>query len=203
MISEEKKEFLIQSIVAYFDKIEPLDEYEKELVYAMFTPKHFRRKQYVLQQGDICKQFSYVVSGCLRMYKVDEKGSLHTLQFATENWWMIDLPSFQNQTSSELNIDVIEDCMLLQISYENLEKLYQQAPKFNLIFRILIEKSFVTLQNRLLQNISSSAEVRYLSFINSYPHLVNRLPQVQIASFLGISPEFISRIRNRSAKKKP
>ncbi|HRG67153.1 MAG TPA: Crp/Fnr family transcriptional regulator, partial [Saprospiraceae bacterium] len=95
----------------------------------------------------------------------------------------------------------LEDTMVLQISYENLLNLYVQAPKFDRIFRVLIENSYVSLQKRLLQNISSSAEESYLSFVALYPHLINRLPQTQIASFLGITPEFLSRLRNRQTKK--
>lgn len=202
MISHEQQEEMIASLISYFNKIEPLDKKEEELVLDLFKPRFYRKKQYVLQQGDVCNQFNFVVSGCLRMYRSDENADLHILQFATENWWMIDLGSFQNQSVSELNIEAIEDSMLLQINYANLEKLYRTAPKFNLIFRLLIENSFVSLQKRLLQNISSSAESRYLGFINTYPHLVNRLPQVQIAAFLGISAEFLSRIRNKLSKSK-
>ncbi len=202
MISHEQQEEMIASLISYFNKIEPLDKKEEELVFNLFKPRFYRKKQYVLQQGDVCNQFNFVVSGCLRMYRSDENADLHILQFATENWWMIDLGSFQNQSVSELNIEAIEDSMLLQINYANLEKLYRTAPKFNLIFRLLIENSFVSLQKRLLQNISSSAESRYLGFIIAYPHLVNRLPQVQIAAFLGISAEFLSRIRNKLSKSK-
>ena len=134
------------------------------------------------------------------MYKVDEKGTTHILQFAPENYWLMDISSFHGMKPSLLNIDALEDTMVLQITREDLLSLYTKAPKFDRIFRVLIENSFVRLQERLLQNISSTAEERYQSFQEIYPHLVNRLPQVQIASFLGITPEFLSRLRNRRAK---
>lgn len=136
------------------------------------------------------------------MYKIDDKGNMHVLQFSAENWWMADIGSFHSRIPSELNIDALEDTMVLQIGYEQLIGLYTQAPKFDRIFRVLLENSMVALQKRLLQNISSTAEERYAAFLKDYSHLSNRLPQTQIAAFLGISPEFLSRLRNKHARKK-
>lgn len=189
----------LAALLDYFQKMIPLSIAENQLVADLFKPRLYRKRQYVLQEGDVCNQFNFVVRGCLRMYKVDEKGNFHILQFAAENGWMIDLGSFHEKSPSELNIDALEDSMVLQISYDNLIALYTEVPKFDRIFRVLIENSFVSLQTRLLQNISSTAENRYLSFMETYPHLANRLPQTQIAAFLGITPEFLSRLRNRQA----
>lgn len=191
----------IEPLVDYFQKLIPLNTEEKQLVCDLFKPRLYRKRQYVLQEGDICNQFNFVVRGCLRMYKVDDKGNTHILQFAAENWWLSNIGSFHERKPSELNIDALEDTMVLQINYDNLLLLYTKAPIFDRIFRVLIENSFVSLQKRLLHNISSSAEERYLSFIESYSHLTNRLPQTQIASFLGITPEFLSRLRKRQTKK--
>lgn len=158
----------------------------------------------MLQEGDVCTQFNFVVRGCLRTYKIDEKGNTHVLQFAPENNWINDLGSFHGVRPSALNIDALEDTVVLQISRDDLVSLYKEAPKFDRIFRVLIEKGFVRLQERLLQNISSTAEERYQSFLELYPHLTNRLSQVQIAAFLGVTPEFLSRLRNiRSKTSKP
>ncbi|MFC0773146.1 Crp/Fnr family transcriptional regulator [Terrimonas alba] len=190
----------IEPLLSYFDGLIPLNKDEKELVVAKFHHRLFRKRQYVLQEGNLCTHFYFVVRGCLRMYKIDEKGFTHILQFATENWWINDLGSFHSISPSGLNIDALEDTVVLQISRADLISLYIQAPKFDRIFRVLIENSFVRLQERLLQNISSTAEERYQSFVDIYPHLVNRLSQVQIASFLGITPEFLSRLRNRRSK---
>lgn len=199
------KERLLQAsidpLLVYFNNIIPLNERERQLVSDSFQPRLYRRKQYVLQEGDICRFFSFVVRGCLRSYAIDEKGNTHILQFATENWWITDMGSFYEKKESKLNIDALEDTMVLQISFDNLTGLYNHAPKFNRIFRVLIENSHVALQKRLMQTISSSAEERYLSFLETYPHLSNRLPQTQIAAYLGITPEFLSRIRNNQAKK--
>ncbi|MFT3822576.1 MAG: Crp/Fnr family transcriptional regulator [Chitinophagaceae bacterium] len=186
-----------EPLLLYFSKLLPLTEEEKEQVRSKFSSRLFRKRQYVLQEGDLCTQFYFVVRGCLRMYKIDEKGNTHIIQFAVENYWINDLGSFHGQKPSALNIDALEDTVVLQISREDLIALYLNAPKFDRIFRVLIENSFIRLQERLLQNISSTAEERYQYFLDTYPHLVNRLSQVQIASFLGITPEFLSRLRNR------
>ena len=190
----------IESLLVFFDQILPLEEEEKELIKAKFSPRLFRKKQYVLQEGNLCTHFYFIVRGCLRMYKIDNQGNTHILQFAVENSWINDLGSFHSLNPSTLNIDAIEDTVVLQISREDLITVYLQAPKFNRIFRVLLENGFVRLQERLLQNISSTAEERYQSFLDLYPHLVNRLSQVQIASFLGITPEFLSRMRNKRSK---
>jgi CRP/FNR family transcriptional regulator, anaerobic regulatory protein len=191
----------IEPLLGYFQKVIPLNKEEQNLISDLFKPRLYRKRQYVLQEGDICNQFNFIVRGCLRMYKVDDKGNTHIIQFAAENWWLSNIGSFHENKPSELNIDALEDTMVLQISYENLLSLYKQAPKFDRIFRILIENSLVSLQKRLLQNISSTAEERYFTFLENYSHLTNRLPQTQIASFLGITPEFLSRLRNKQAKK--
>lgn len=189
-----------EPLLEYFDRLIPLNQMEKKLVLSSFHPRLFRKRQYVLQEGNTSTHFYFIVSGCLRMYKVDEKGTTHIIQFAPENYWLMDIGSFHGIRPSVLNIDALEDTVVLQITRDDLISLYLKAPKFDRIFRVLIENSFVRLQERLLQNISSTAEERYQSFQDSYPHLVNRLPQVQIASFLGITPEFLSRLRNRRTK---
>jgi CRP-like cAMP-binding protein len=190
----------IEPLLRYFDQLITLNKEEKKLVNQKFRPRLYRKKQYVLQEGDICMQMNFVVRGSLRMYRIDDKGSTHILQFSTENHWITDLGSFHAEKSSELNIDALEDTMVLQINRNDLISLYLQAPKFDRIFRVLIENSYISLQKRLLQTISSTAEDRYQYFIDTYPHLINRLPQTQIASFLGITAEFLSRLRNKRSK---
>ncbi|OQP61732.1 cyclic nucleotide-binding protein [Niastella vici] len=190
----------IDALISYFDKMIPLNNDEKELVKKTFHHRLYRKRQYVLQEGDVCVHINFVVRGCLRMYKIDDQGNTHVLHFAAENYWINDLGSFHGLHPSGLNIDALEDTVVLQISRDDMITLYTQAPKFDRIFRVLIENSYVRLQQRLLQNISSTAEERYKSFLEVYPHLANRLAQVQIAAFLGITPEFLSRLRNRMSK---
>jgi CRP-like cAMP-binding protein len=201
-MKENLAEASIEPLLNYFERLIPLNKEEKGLVTQNFHPRLYRKRQYVLQEGNICIQLNFVVRGCLRMYKINEQGATHILQFAAENYWINDLGSFHSEKASELNIDALDDTMVLQINHSDLISLYKQASKFDRIFRILIENSFVSLQKRLLQNISSTAEERYQSFLETYPHLANRLPQTQIASFLGITPEFLSRLRNKLSKAK-
>ncbi|MFN5478168.1 MAG: Crp/Fnr family transcriptional regulator [Sphingobacteriales bacterium] len=188
----------MSSLLEFFNKMIPLSATEVDLVRSSFVPRKFRKKQTVLQEGEVCTYFYFVAEGCLRMYKIDEKGSTHVLQFAAENQWILDLGSFHSVQPSELIIDALENTVALQINRDDLIALYLRAPKFDRIFRVLLENSYVRLQERLLQTISSTAEARYQRFLNGYPQLVNRLSQIQIASYLGITPEFLSRLRNRS-----
>jgi CRP-like cAMP-binding protein len=177
-----------------------LNDFEKSLVQENFHSRLYRKRQYVLQAGDVCTQFNFVVRGCLRTYNVDKKGNLHILQFGTENNWINDLGSFHGMKPSTLNIDALEDTVVLQISLDDLISLYKQSPVFDRIFRVLIENGYIHLQERLLQNISSTAEERYEAFLERYPHLINRISQVQIAAFMGVTPEFLSRLRNQRTK---
>lgn len=202
-MKEDLMQASIDPLLSYFDRLIPLNREEKEIVKEKFHSRLFRKRQYVLQEGNVCTQFFFVVRGCLRMYRIDEKGSTHILQFASENNWINDLGSFHGVKTSTLNIDALEDTVVLQITRDDLISLYTQAPKFNLIFRVLVENAFIRLQERLLQNISSTAEERYQSFLEVYPHLTNRLSQVQIAAFLGITPEFLSKLRTKRSKQKP
>ncbi|HEY8934574.1 MAG TPA: Crp/Fnr family transcriptional regulator [Cyclobacteriaceae bacterium] len=189
-----------QPLLDFFDRLLPLNDEEKQLVTSKFSPHLYLKRQYALQHGDICKYFNFVVRGCLRLYKVDNEGSFHILQFATENYWILDLESFHKEKPSVLNIDAIEDTVVLRITRDDLIDIYLKAPKFNRIFRVLLENHFMQQQQRIAQLFSSTAEERYQAFLESYPHLLNRISQVQIASYLGVTPEFLSRIRKRMTK---
>ena len=190
----------IESLLNYFQQLIPLNNEETKLVSEKFHARLYRKRQFVLQEGDISTQFNFVVRGCLRTYKIDEKGNTYILQFATENNWINDLGSFHGVKPSALNIDALEDTIVLQVSRDDLILLYNGSTKFDRIFRVLVENAFVRLQDRLLQNISSSAEERYQFFLQTYPHLTNRLSQIQIAAFIGVTPEFLSRLRNTRSK---
>jgi len=190
----------IQLLLEYFNNLIPLSKVEKELVLSKFHPHLFLKKQFALQHGNVCEYFDFVVRGCLRLYKIDDDGAYHILQFATENHWIIDIASFHKKSKSSFDIDALEDTVVLRINYEDLIDLYMKAPKFDRIFRVLLENHFMQQQERIGQLFSSTAEERYQSFLEAYPHLQNRLSQVQIASYLGVTPEFLSRIRGRIAK---
>ena len=194
------KTITAQPLIEYFERLIPLSKDEKDLIMAKFHPHLFIRKQFALQHGHVCEYFDFVVSGCLRLYTVDDHGVYHILQFATENYWILDLTSFHKKTPAKLNIDALEDTIVLRITHSDLIDLYLKAPKFDRIFRVLLENHFMLQQQRMVQLFSSTAEERYQLFLETYPHLVNRLSQVQIAAYLGITPEFLSRVRSRLAK---
>lgn len=183
-------------LIAYFNTQLPLSDEEEEAIRNSFTEKKIRRRQYILQAGDVCKVNTFVISGCFRMYLVDDSGKEHNLQFAIENWWILDIGSFYNEKPSKLNIEALENAVVLQIKKADQLQLFD-FPVFNRLFRVFIENAVVTYQNRVLQNISSTAEERYLDFMERYPSFFNRISNVQIASFLGVTPEFLSTIRKR------
>ena len=135
------------------------------------------------------------------MYAVDKNAKEHNIQFAAENDWITDLGSFYAEKPGQLYIEAVEPTTMLQISHADLIHLYSNYHKFDHNFRVIIEQKYIELQNRVLQNISSTAEERYESFLKQYPDLSNRLPKTQIASYLGITPEFLSTIRKILARK--
>ena len=155
-----------------------------------------------MQAGDICKYDSFVVKGCLRTYYVDERGGEHVVQFAVENWWTGDLYSFLSGSPAAYNTDALEDSELLQIDQASLEELYRQVPKFERFFRILTQRAFIAAEQRVIATISQTAEERYRHFIEHYPGLDQRVPQHLIASYLGFTPEFLSRMRKQMATRK-
>ena len=187
-------------LIDYFNNLLPLNDEEKAFVEDVFKERRVKRRQFILQEGDISKFNTFVVEGCFRMYKVDENGKEHNLQFAIENWWIGDIQSFFTNEPSKLYIEAMENSIVLQIKKEDQFKLFVDYPKFNRIFRVLAENAMVSLQRRVLQNISSSAEERYLDFLERYPQLFNRISNIQIASYLGVTPEFLSTIRKKITK---
>ena len=187
-------------LVEYLSEILPLEENEKVILEELFVPKRIKRRQFIHHEGDVCKYANFVVQGCLKMYMVDENTKEHNLQFAIENNWIGDLGSFHSGEPSKLYVEAIENSIILQITKENLYRLYDEYPKFNKIFRIMKENQIVEYQKRILQNISSTGEERYLDFLNHYPDLFNRISNVQIASYLGVTPVFLSMIRKKIAE---
>ena len=191
----------IQKLISHFNSYIPLSVVEIEAVTKRATERNIKRRQFILQEGDLCNHYNFVVSGCFKMYSVDNAGKEHIIQFGAENNWLTDIGSLHSRKRGRLFIEAVEPSVILQIALDDLVFLYENHPKFNRIFRVIVENNFVELQNRILQNISNTAEERYLSFLNQYPNLSGRLPNTQIASYLGITPEFLSNIRKSIATK--
>ncbi len=185
----------MQTLIEHLQKFVPFTEEEWALIAGRVKKQTAKRRQTILKEGDVCKHYSFVLEGCFRMYGIDDKGYEHTIQFAAENEWIADIGSFYAKTPSKLYIEAIETSMFLQIEQQDLYALYTKIPKLSIAFKVIIENKYIELQNRVLQNFSSTAQQRYLSFLEQYPHLSNRLPNTQIASYLGITPEFLSKIR--------
>jgi len=186
-----------EPLIDYFSSYTPLSEEEIATLKTVFKERNIKRRQFILQEGDVCKLNTFIVEGCFRMYLVDENGKEHNLQFAVENWWIGDIGSFHSGGPSRLYIEALENSTILQIKKEDQLKLFVEHPKFNRIFRVFTENALVSYQQRVLQNISSTAEERYLDFVKRYPFFFNRISNVQIASFLGVTPEFLSTIRKK------
>jgi len=190
----------IEPLIDYFSSNTPLSEEEIATLKSVFVERNIKRRQFILQEGDVCKLNTFVVEGCFRMYLVEENAKEHNLQFAVENWWIGDIGSFHSGEPSQLYIEALENSTILQIKKEDQLKLFVEHPKFNRIFRVFTENALVSCQQRILQNISSTAEERYLDFVKRYPFFFNRISNVQIASFLGVTPEFLSTIRKKISK---
>jgi len=174
-----------------------LSEAEFSHFTSLLQHKRLRKKQFLLEEGEVCRHECFVNSGCLRMYKLNDKGQEHILQFAVSDWWIGDQLSLTSGEPSGFFIDALEDSEVLLIEKEKLEQLYRDVPAFERFFRISFQNSYAALQRRILSGISQTAEEKYLDFITRYPNLEQKLPQHQVASYLGITPESLSRIRKQ------
>lgn len=188
-------------LIDHFSKYIQLNTEEVELIHSLFSYKSLKKKEFLLRSGDICRTESFIISGCLRTYSIDENGFEHTLTFAIEDWWTGDLLSFFTETSTSYNIVALEDSEILQITKTDLDKLYLEVPKLERYFRQLIQNAYVAQQQRIDQNLSQTAEQRYLSFVEKYPVLLQRIPQKHIASYLGITPVFLSMLRKKLSQR--
>ena len=166
-----------------------------------FTLQKVVKKEFLLKEGEICQFEGFVTGGCFKVFHSDQDGTEHTLYFAIEDWWVADVDSFTNSKPSQLNIQALENSEVLLISKQNKEKLYQEIPEIEKLFRIMSQKNLVALQRRMIDNLSKTAEQRYLDFLAKYPKITQRLTNIQIATYLGVSPEFVSKIRRKITKK--
>lgn len=190
---------------ALFDYVQKLSgkmlsEADKQVFRAHFKPKKLRKRQYFLQEGDVCKYTGFIVKGSARTFTVDEKGHEHILKLSVENWWLADFESFYLLKPSRFNIEALEDMELLQITHAQVEEFIKPIPAFSAMQNVISQNNTIAAQKRMQSGISNSAEERYEELINEYPHFLQRFPQNMIASYLGLSPETLSRIRKNSLK---
>ena len=172
------------------------------VIKSLFKHRSLRKRQYIAQEGEIPRVDSFVVKGLTRTYEVDEKGQEHVIQFGLEDWWIGDLSSFLSESPTRYNIDCLEDTEVLQITKSDLDKLYEMVPKMERHFRIIIQNAYIASTKRISSSLTKTATERYQEFILRYPHIEQRVPDHQIASYLGITPQSLSRIRSQASRTK-
>lgn len=178
-----------------------LEDEEARLFHSLLKPARIRNRRPLQVSGDHSRAFSLVTKGCLVNYYEDENGFQHVLQFATPMWWTADLHSLIHGTPSDYTIKALMDTEVLKLSRDKLDLLYREVPTFERYFRIIFQNALIAHQRRIIQNIAFPAEERYRQFRKTYPDLEQLVPQKYIASYLGITPEFLSKIRRRLAKR--
>jgi len=184
-------------LLNYIHKYISLTDEEQIILLSRIKHRKYLKGQYLVQQGDICKSEYFILSGATKTFYVDAEGQEHIVMFSIENWWTSDMGSFISQTPADYNIQCLEPTELFQFSYEAVEELYIKIPKLERFFRKIIERALVASQKRIVRNFSLSAKERYLIFKKSYPQIEQRIPQYMIASYLGITKEFLSKIKSQ------
>lgn len=188
---------MFSEINQYINSCVHLSEEELKIFDSFFVEKKIPKKRFLLQAGDICNIEAFVVKGCLKTYYIDGNGFEVILTFAIEGWWVSDIASFCEQKPSKMFIETIEDCVLLVLSPQAKEEMLQKLPCLERVYRLLVQRHLSVYQERLFGNIALTAQERYALFLEKYPTISQRIPQHLIASYLGISAEFLSRIRKR------
>jgi len=188
------------SILSHVARYISLDEAEIEYFVSLLKIRTIKKKEFLLQAGQPCTTINYVHAGTLRSFHQDINDNEVTIMFAIADWWITDMPCFINQRPAMTFIEAIDDSTVFQLTWEDLDALYVTVPKFERFFRILMQNSYIREQLRTLQNLSLPAEDRYAGFLEKYPAFARQLTQKQIASYLGITPEFLSAIRKKISK---
>lgn len=193
---------MFSSLAKYLVEKGGLTNDELRQIEEVAIAKKIRKRQYLLQEGYISHYISFVVKGCFRLYNIGKNGEEYSMRFAIENWWISDFDSFQSGQPSKYNIDALEDGELLMIKKEKWDALLETIPTFKKLIDKLTARNYEAHQNRILSNISETAEEKYNNFISTYPMIYDRIPLHMIASFLGLSRETLSRVRQQNSQKR-
>ena len=177
-----------------------LEEKEIEVFHSVINPRSVRRKQILSQSGQVCASIFFVNQGALRAFHTDQDGNENIIMFAVNDWWITDMFSFTSRKPSVMTIDALEDSDLLELQRDNLEMLYREVPKFERFFRIIFQNAYIRKQLRIIENLSLPAEDRYNNFLRKYPQFVERVSLKQMASYLGMTPEFLSVVRSKNKR---
>ncbi|MDJ1472365.1 Crp/Fnr family transcriptional regulator [Cytophagaceae bacterium DM2B3-1] len=190
-----------QPLLDYIKTFIELTKEEEAYFLSLLVLTKVKKRQFIVQPNFVCQHMNYVREGALRSYLVDNKGIEHTIALAIEGWWINDCNSYIFQEPATFFVQALENSVIIQLSYQSEQLLLANIPKFERFFRITARCEVATIQKRVLSNISQSAEQRYEDFAMRYPALLNRIPQYAIASYLGFTTEFLSKIRNKKLKK--
>ncbi|TYB76655.1 Crp/Fnr family transcriptional regulator [Bizionia gelidisalsuginis] len=188
---------MYQSIIKHINNHISPTETDKQLFNSYLNEINVDKGQFLLKPGTHIKHEYFVIKGCLKAYYIGDKGNKHIIQFAVENWWVGDFDAFYNHVPSKLYIEAIDDSQLLSINYNNLQKIYEEAPIFERYFRILTTQAFISQRKRILSTLEKNTKDRYAEFCASYPNIENRVPNYDIANYLGVSAENLSRVRRQ------
>jgi|SRR5687768_10079341 CRP-like cAMP-binding protein len=188
-------------ILANVSKHIQLSEHEASHFVSLLKPKEIARKEFLLKEGQVAKHITFIHSGALKAYYLDTESNENIIMLAIDDWWITDMYSFAMNQPAMQYISAIEDSIVLQLGKNDFDELLIKIPAFERFFRVLMQNAYIREQLRVIQNLSLPAEERYLNFIKKYPHLVARVTQKQIASYIGVSPEFLSAMRKRISKK--
>lgn len=192
---------MTNKIIEFIDKFVKLTDEESQLFSACFKEVKVKKRQFIVQPNFVAKHRHYVLKGAFRAYVVADEGQDHTITFAIDDWWITDYNSYIFQQPATMFVVALEDSTILQIDFDKEEELKKSNHKFETFFRIIAERGLASQQRRIISNLTQTAEERYENFVSKYPHIVQRVPQYALASYLGMTTEFLSRIRNKRTKK--
>ena len=193
---------MFEKLRAYCERQAHMTEEEYALIESLVVPKHYKKGDFLLREGEVAKYGYFVTKGCLRSYTVDNQGKEHIIQFSPEEWWTGNIESLRNDSPSVYFIDAIEDTDVLQQDRPSFQAMLDNIPVFASMFHLGIQKSAIAKDHRIIAALSTSAEERYKGFLEKYPTIAQRVPQHMLASYLGVSPETLSRIRKQMSRKK-
>ncbi len=195
------EETAFNDLFAYIQQRVTLTDSDKAFIRHRFTLRHLVRKSYFLREGDIGFEQAFIISGTMRVFYIDGKAQEHVLYFGFKDWWIGDLASFELRSASQLNVQALEDTWLLAFTQDGIDEIFQHIPQMERLFRIMAQRTLAVLQKRLFLTVSSSAEERYIALIDRHPSIEQLVPQHQIASYLGILPESLSRMKKQRIQK--